>query len=171
MNKITSTNQIQVLQFVVQNAHICLDLSYVNKVLPLLMLDIVPNSPLFFAGLMNLEGKIIPVIDLALRLGMHRNKKYSLDMSILLCTYDLHQAGLIVDDVTGLSTINEETIQMHEEFDKTSSPFIGSISINSNLSLLLNLDYIFPIDINNDDKIIPEPSLINKNASDSEIST
>lgn len=148
MEKLATINQIQVLQFVIENAHICIDLRFVNKILPLMQLERVPNCPNYFAGLMNLEGKTIPVIDLAIRLGMQRINKYSLDMPILLCTYENHQAGMLVDNITNLSLIQENTIQMHEEFDTTDSPFLGSVSINENLSLLLNLSHIFPISTN-----------------------
>ncbi|MBY0545599.1 MAG: chemotaxis protein CheW [Gammaproteobacteria bacterium] len=148
-HKVSETS-IQTLRFHLQNTHVCMDICYVDKIIPLLQLEPVPNCPLYLVGLMNMEEKIIPVIDLAMRVGICRDEPYTLDTPILLCTYDTHQAGLIVDKVEGLIEFDKKNIQMHEEFNADTAPFIGSITLNEELSLLLNMNYIFPLNINID---------------------
>ncbi|NNM59106.1 MAG: chemotaxis protein CheW [Legionellales bacterium] len=143
-------NQIKMLHFQLKNTHVCVDIRYVDKIISLLQLEPVPNSPPYLAGLMSLEEKIIPVIDLAMRLGMHREQPYTIDIPILLCTYEAQQAGLIIDKVMGLVTINKQNIQMHEEFNSVETPFIGSVTLHDDLSLLLNMNHIFPLNINID---------------------
>jgi len=148
MNTAVIKPKMKVLTCTVQDTHVCIDVQYIDKILPLISLEIVPNSPTYVAGLINLEGKIIPVIDLAIRLGVKRTEAYSLDVSILLCTYGSHQAGLIIDDIGNLLEIEEEAIQMADEFHHKHSPFVGSVYLSTHLALLVNMDYIFPININ-----------------------
>lgn len=138
--------QLQLLQFVVLDANVCIDIDNINKVLPLLMLEPVPGGPPYLAGIMNFAGKSIPVIDLALRLGMIRNKVYSLDMSIILCSRRAHQIGLIVDKVQGLFLVNADDLQMSDEFTDVSS-YIATVTLGSTISLMINVDCVLQFDI------------------------
>ncbi len=133
--------KLQVLHFLLQNVRFCMDVQYIEKILPLVFLETVPNSPAYLAGLMNLTGKSIPVIDLAMRLGFTPNKPYRLTTPILLCT-DGAQAGLIIDEVLGLADVEEEIMQMREEFNNASSLFIAAIALDTGVSLLINMERI-----------------------------
>lgn len=142
MNEFTAANKFYVLHFLIQKMHICANLQYINKIVPLTALERVPGGPNFLVGLLNLAGKSVPVIDLAMRLGVNSNKKYSLDTSILLCSKDQLQLGLIVDEILGLKIVDENDFQMNEEFNKKDYLFFAVVNINSELVLLLNMDNI-----------------------------
>jgi len=145
MSESSTKTKLQVLQFLSQNLRICVDIKYVDKVLPLVFLEAVPGGPLYLAGLMNLAGKSVPVIDLAMCFGLERKSPYSLDAPILLCSDNLHQAGIIVEKILGLSDIEENSIQMRSEFNKPESPFIASITSKNKLSLLVNMPFILSV--------------------------
>src|SRR5579871_1770841 len=98
--------KLQVLHFLVSNVRMCIDLKYIKKVLPLVQLERIPGSPVYLVGLLNLAGKSIPVIDLAMRLGLHRHQAYTIDMPILICFDNEHEVGFIIDKVLGLATID-----------------------------------------------------------------
>lgn len=150
MNKSLENQSIHILYCVLQDANICIDLQYIDKILPLLLLEAVPNSPAYLIGLMNLAGKTIPVIDLRLRFGMCRDKSYSVDTPILLCSFNGSTAGLIVDKITGIAEVEKGSLQMHKEFEEPNSPFMGTFTIKENASLLIDMSYIFPIFIKNE---------------------
>src|SRR5688572_13212494 len=95
-------SEFRVLQFKLQNIYVCIDLRFVERVLPLPLLEEVPASYPYLAGLLNYSGLSIPVINLAWRLGLPCHKPYSLDMPVILCQEDSHHAGLIVDDLIGI---------------------------------------------------------------------
>lgn len=145
MNKPLLKSKFQVLRFQVQKVRMCMDLDYVKKVLPLIQLETVPSSPTYLTGLMNLAGKSIPVIDLALRLGLKRNELYTLDNQILLCSDGTNEIGLIVDNVIGLANVSEEELQMRSDFDN--SPFIAAVTLENELSLFLNMSEIIAISL------------------------
>lgn len=138
-------NEFKVLKCSVLNLRICIELNHVEKVLPLMALENVPNAPAYFVGLMNLAGKSIPVIDLARRLSMTREKPYSLDVPILICMQGEKQVGLIVDEVKGLTDVEESALQMRAEFNADNSPIVGTINLENELYLLLNLKVILNI--------------------------
>jgi purine-binding chemotaxis protein CheW len=135
--------QLYLLHFLVQDTRICIELNSIVKVLPLVHLKAVPTSAPYLAGLMNLAGDSIAVIDLAMRIGLNRKKSFTLDMPILLCSDGQKQFGLIIDEVIGLELANQSALQKHDEFNDPNSPFIASVNFKNDLSLLLNIKAIY----------------------------
>ncbi|MBV8801488.1 MAG: chemotaxis protein CheW [Gammaproteobacteria bacterium] len=132
----------QILHFLVQKIHLCIPLEFIVKVLPLMELKYIPNTPHYCAGLMNISGTSIPVIDLALRLHLKRVDKYTLSTSIILCSDGTHELGIIIDDILGLAHIDNNNLQLQENFNEKNCPFKGVISIDSHLALVLNMENI-----------------------------
>jgi purine-binding chemotaxis protein CheW len=121
----------------------CMDIKYVIKVLPLMRLEPVPLGPIYTAGMMNLAGKSIPVLDLAMMLNLPRTESYTMNMPVLLCANGAEEIGVIVDAVSGLALASETEIQVNDEFKHASSPFSGTINFDSRLSFLLNMQNLF----------------------------
>jgi purine-binding chemotaxis protein CheW len=147
--KEVSNNKLQLLSFLLQNMHFCIDLQFIEKVLLLPSLEVVPGGPRYLAGLMNLRGVSIPIIDLALRLGLARDQFYTLSTPILLCFDGIHRAGLLVDKIIGLVEIERDLIQMHAEFEKNHSPFQGVTTLEESLSLLINISRVLEFSLMN----------------------
>lgn len=134
--------KLQIIHFTVENVHLCIDLQFINKIIILPMLKSVPGCPNYLAGLLNMASKSIPVIDLAIRLGLHRRKKYSLETPILICSYSDRETGLIVDSIGGLKLIAEGILQMRDEFNDPHLPFHGVLPIDGQLALLIDMKRI-----------------------------
>lgn len=133
----------KVLHFLSQNVHVCIELNYVSKVILLPALEIIPNAPSYMVGLLNLSGISIAIIDLAIAFGLTRTQPYSLDTPILICTDNNNQIGLLVDQIIGLTQITESSLQMQDKLRNKNSPFQAVATVNSTLSLLINMPYIF----------------------------
>lgn len=138
MNGLLPGNKFQVLHFLLGDVRFCMEIKYIEKISPLVLLEVVPNSPPFLAGLMNHAGKSIPVIDLAIRLGFKRNKSYSLDTPILLCSENSRETGLIIDQIIGLDHIEADAIQMRDDFNNEDSLFLAAITLETEVALLIN---------------------------------
>lgn len=123
----------------------CLSLTHVTKILPLVLLEPVPGNPVYFAGLMNFQNQCIPVIDLRLAMGLIREDEYPLNIPVLLCSYDHHQLAIIVDEVIGIGEIDEQQIEIRDEFTKYNSPFSGAITLEAGVSLLINASWVFAL--------------------------
>jgi len=137
--------KIQIVHFLVKDVRMCAYLKNVKKVLPLVALESIPGGPSYLAGLMNLQGIMIPVIDLAIRLGMKRLKKFSLDMPVLLLekhNIDTKQIAVIIDDIIGLTDFDNTKLQLNHDFGQADSPFLGAVTDHLESSLLININYL-----------------------------
>lgn len=70
----------------------------------------VPKTPGFMKGIMNLRGKIIPVVDLRIKFGMP-SQAYSRDTCIIVIESDIGQVGMIVDAVKEVVDLKTEEIE------------------------------------------------------------
>jgi len=130
------------MHFLIKNVRAGIELSHINKVILLPELEPVPGGPVYLAGLLNLAGKSITVIDLAMCLGMERSHRYTLETPIIICTDEQSYLGIIVDKILGLEAIDPMEIQMKDKLDQPDSPFMGVATIANNLTLLINIKNI-----------------------------
>lgn len=149
-------NEFDVLQCRLRNIDICIELRYIEKILPLTALEPVPHSQSYVVGLMNLAGESIIVIDLAMRIGIERYAPYSVDIPILLCSDQSIKAGLIVDEVKDIYTVKQDLLQLPDRFNHSSAFFKGVIQINDQLTLLLNMKNTLRITLDESQQSINE---------------
>lgn len=95
-----------------------LSVDQVVEVLRMAMLTPVAEAPLSFAGILNLRGHAVPVLNLVTRLGGTSNTS-SLDQAIVIVMVDQRLVGLIVDAV-------EEVVSLEESCVKSADPLLGS---------------------------------------------
>jgi diguanylate cyclase (GGDEF)-like protein len=141
-----NSHNLLVLNCIVNRTRICIDLLFIKKIIPLAQLELMPNSPDYVVGLLNLSHKTVPIIDIGRRLNLKRSSVYSLETPILLCSNGVNELGFIVDTILGLEDV---ALDKHSYFDKLSSIILATLTINSELSLLINMELIFTTGLNN----------------------
>jgi purine-binding chemotaxis protein CheW len=87
---------LEVLVFAIGRELYALPASQVHEVRPLGWLTTLPGTPAFLAGLINVRGRIVPVVDLRSLLGM--SSADSPSMSVVLVSYRGGDIGLLVTD-------------------------------------------------------------------------
>ncbi len=132
---------LRIVQFTVRDSLLGCDVSQLDKILPMMSLDTVPNSLQHFHGLLNLAGTAIPIIDLASCLHIEPSP-YTEDTSILLTNINNRQVGFIVDRIIDLCEIERKSIQQDDIFKGNNSPYLGSIIINDKTCLLLQFAWL-----------------------------
>jgi purine-binding chemotaxis protein CheW len=70
----------------------------------------VPDTPGFVKGVLNLRGKVIPVVDLRVRLGIEE-KGYTKETCVIVIDGRHGQVGTIVDSVSGVIDLAAENIE------------------------------------------------------------
>lgn len=70
----------------------------------------VPKTADFVKGVMNLRGKIIPVVNLRVRFGMD-SQDYTRDTCIIVIDTDIGQVGMIVDSVKEVVDLHDSQIE------------------------------------------------------------
>jgi len=102
-----STRQIVV--FGLGDEEYALTISEVQEIIRYVEPRTVASDAAWILGVISLRGKIIPVCDLALRLGVARGE--TPPAKIIVVETGEHTVGLVVDDVTEVLTVDESAIE------------------------------------------------------------
>lgn len=126
-----------------------LPLRQVRRVLPLLELKGIPLAPDSVAGLMNLHGAPVPVIDLA-RLSGGAPSRLHFDTRILVADYTapdgaVHALGLMAERVQGVQDVVERALAPS---GVQAAPFLGPVAGDAQgMVQLVELDALLPAEL------------------------
>jgi purine-binding chemotaxis protein CheW len=99
----------------------------------------VASHTAWIRGVINLRGKIVPVCDLAQRLGLPTERLET--AKIVIVETELGTAGVIVDDVEEVLTVS---IDQLEAVPSADSDYVEAIAkVGDRLAILLNPDGLF----------------------------
>jgi len=100
----------------------------------------IPNVPSFIEGVFNLRGNVIPVFDLKKRFELGESQRNN-DSRLLILELDDMKVAIIVDDVSEVIRIDEQSIQnLNSEIVSISKNSIQGISIiDERIIILLNV--------------------------------
>jgi purine-binding chemotaxis protein CheW len=125
-----------------------IDVLKVREIIRLTNITAVPQMPAYVRGVINLRGKIIPVMDLRLRFGFPEAKDTDLTcivvVQVRLPDAKTSQMGLIVDGVEEVINIAAADIEETPDFGATVSTdyIVGLAKIKSVVKALLDIDLI-----------------------------
>ena len=124
-------------------------IEYVNEIIGMQKITEVPETEGYIKGLINLRGKIIPVIDVRLRFGKPQ-LEYNDRTCIIVITVGEVVVGLVVDTIADVVNINSENIVLPPVIGKNrENRFVYGIGkIGSEVKLLIDPDKL----INDSDK-------------------
>ena len=105
------------LTFGVASEEYGIGISYVTEVVGMQRIMEVPDVPNFIKGVINLRGKVIPIMDIRLRFGMTA-KTYTPRTVIIVLDIDNVMIGLVVDYVREVIEIPESNIDLPSRFNE-----------------------------------------------------
>lgn len=131
------------LTFVLLKEEYGLETYKVREIISLLNITPVPKTPNFIKGVINLRGKVVPVIDLRLKLGMP-SADYTNKTSIIVMKIASLLIGIIVDSVSEFMYIKEDEIDPPPSFgNKIDTTFIvGLEKVKTKVIVLLDIDRV-----------------------------
>lgn len=111
----TSTDTLALLTFTVGGQTYSLPVTSVVRIIEMVSITRLPGVPDTIQGIINLQGKTVPVIDLRLRLGLSW-QAYGLHTPIILAEMngDGQVLGLIVDTVEDVLNVPHKSLEMTE---------------------------------------------------------
>jgi purine-binding chemotaxis protein CheW len=119
----------------------------VREIMGLQEITAVPQTPAFVRGVINLRGKVIPVIDLRRKFGLD-DMEYTQRTCIVVLQVS-HESGsilmgIIVDGVNEVLTIQEGEIEDTPEFgeEMTTSYILGMAKVKGKVKILLDIDRV-----------------------------
>jgi len=115
----------------------------VQEIIGLLPITVVPRTPKYIRGVINLRGKVIPVMDLRAKLELEP-KEETYATCIVVVQSHAGPIGIIVDRVSEVLQIGDSDIQDPPSFGPTVDIgyILGMAKSNGRVKLLLNLDRI-----------------------------
>ena len=140
------TQKDKYLTFTLGNEVYGIDIKVVIEIIGIQKITVVPEVPEYVKGIINLRGKIIPVVDMHLRFK-RPGKEYSDRTCVIVIDVNDVLIGLIVDGVSEVLTIPEKNVVPPPELKASQNKYIRSIGkIGEGVVLLLDWLKLFSED-------------------------
>jgi purine-binding chemotaxis protein CheW len=105
----------------------------------------VPHAPAFVLGVVNLRGMVLPIIDLAVRLGFPASQPTARH-AIIVAELNKQIAGLLVDGVSDIFTASDDQIQPTPDVAAEAAKLFlsGVIAIDDRLINIIDVASLLP---------------------------
>ena len=140
---------MKVLVFHIGPDRYCLRLTAIARVLPVASLKAIALAPPFVAGLLDLHGEPVPVIDLSRLAGVVPEQIW-FDTRIILADYRLGSGataclGLLAEHVIGVEAIDPPALR---DSGVTGAPFLGQVASTAHgMMQLIEVDQLLPAEV------------------------
>lgn len=136
-------DQIQLVGVKLGDEEYAIDVLKISTIIRSIEITIVPRMESYILGVMNLRGKVVPVIDLRVRFNLAKND-FDKATRIIVVNINDENIGFVVDEVTEVMRIKRSMVE-------PTPPLVGSISqeyilgickYDSRLIMLLDIDRV-----------------------------
>jgi len=145
--KVMDVKEGKYLTFTMADEEYGIGILKIKEIIGMMPITTVPQTPEFVKGVINLRGKVIPVVDLRLRFGME-----AIDYTDRTCIIVVEiagsagtiQIGIVVDAVSEVLNINEEEVEETPTFGtKLNTDYIlGMAKMEGGVKILLDIDQV-----------------------------
>ena len=133
----------QLVVFDLAGESYAVDIGAVQEIIRMQHITEVPRAPQFVEGVINLRGKVIPVIDLRRRFGLTEGE-HSRTSRIVVVDVGEHTIGIVVDGVSEVLRIPRSTVEPPSPLVTTvdSGYLRGIAKLEDRLIILLDLNVV-----------------------------
>jgi purine-binding chemotaxis protein CheW len=138
----------------------------VQEIIGMMNITGVPQTSMYIRGVINLRGKVIPVIDLRLKFGMEAVDDTEHTCIIVLEIHD-HRVGIIVDEVCEVLDILSKNIEPAPPLgnDISQDFILGMGKIGDKVKILLDLEkvlgeYFGAVSLLESEEMIPDEEMV-----------
>jgi len=135
------------LTVVLENEAYGLNVLKIREIIRLQKITPVPQMPAFVKGVINLRGRVIPIVDLRVKFGLKAEfteRTCIIVVQVKLPNEQVVQMGLIVDSVEEVVNLNDTEIEPTPEFGaKVDTTYLlGMAKIKGQVKTLLDIDRV-----------------------------
>jgi purine-binding chemotaxis protein CheW len=105
-----ASDELQLVSFTIGSEEFGVDILKVQEINRTVEITRVPQAPHYVEGVINLRGKVIPIIDLRKRFGLEL-KEHDKNTRIVVVDIDGNVMGMIVDSVSEVLRLPANTIE------------------------------------------------------------
>ncbi len=134
------------LTFMLDDEEYGLEILKVREIMGMMDITKVPQTPAFVEGVINLRGKVIPVVDLRAKFELQR-AEYNEETCVIVVDVGMLM-GIIVDTVQEVHNIPEGDIEPppHLGASVDTSFILGMGKVNDDVKILLDIDKVLTSD-------------------------
>jgi purine-binding chemotaxis protein CheW len=140
-----SAQRREMISFQVGVQEYCVDIMAVREIRGWSPATTLPQSPAYMRGVINLRGAVLPIMDLASRIGMPTTEPSVRSVFIVVQAAD-RTVGLLVDAVSDILSITDDMCQPTPDIScENVRHFVrGIISIEGRMISEISLDRLLP---------------------------
>lgn len=142
----------QIVVFTLDEESYALSLNSVVKVIHAIEIRPLPKAPEIITGIINVKGRIIPVVDIRKRFGLEAHE-IELNDRLIIADTGKREVAILVDSVTGISDMAPPQQQVVKEILPFAEHLSGITKTDDGLILIYNLDLFLSID---EEKVLEE---------------
>jgi purine-binding chemotaxis protein CheW len=145
---VTSDNRAgKYLTFIVDQEEFGVAVLKVREIMGIQEVTAVPRTPAWMKGVINLRGKIIPVVDLRLKFGLAAaayTERTCIVVVQIRSGADLLSTGIVVDEVSEVLTMSPGDIEDTPDFGSGADTayILGMAKIKGKVKILLDIDKV-----------------------------
>jgi len=135
------------LTIVLENEAYGLNVLQIREIIRLPKITPVPQLPHYVKGVINLRGRVVPVVDLRVKLGLQAGfteRTCIVVVQVRMVSEQLVHLGLIVDSVEEVVNLPAEEIEPTPEFGTAidTSYILGMAKVKGQVKTLLDIDRV-----------------------------
>jgi purine-binding chemotaxis protein CheW len=132
MQTTADSKRRELISFRIGRQEFCVDIMAVKEIRGWAKATPLPHAPAYVQGMINLRGTVLPVIEMATRLGIPSDAHEKARRVIVVVWIGTRLVGLVVDAVCDILTVTDEAVQ--------STPDVACESIRNFVSAVLTID-------------------------------
>ena len=144
-------NSSAYLTFALGEEKFAIRVDHVQEVVEFGQVTKVPNAPNYMLGIINLRGRVLPLLDTKLKLGLSATavtqKSRIMILDIQTSEEKSYQIGAMVDFAREVVEIDDAEIQDAPEFEnlKTTAPITGLVNSHGDITMIMDISRVFSI--------------------------
>ncbi len=146
IQQVATSGVLHMVGFTVGKEEFCVDILKVQEIIRMVEITVMPNAPDYVEGVINLRGKVIPVIDFRKRFHIMDDTETDMQSKrIVVVAFSGITIGLVVDKVSQVMKLSQEQISPTPDTVKgyDSECISGVGRVGDKLLILLDLEKLF----------------------------
>jgi purine-binding chemotaxis protein CheW len=135
----------ELIAFRIGEQEFCIDIMMVREIRGWTPATVLPKSPKYVRGVINLRGSVLPIVDFAVRLGLPSSEPSERNV-IIVVQSEGQVVGLLVDAVSDILTTTDNNIQPTPDVASSMvKTFVrGLLSVDGRMISLVSLENLLP---------------------------
>ncbi|MFG5383141.1 chemotaxis protein CheW [Yoonia sp. R2-816] len=141
----TQNKKLEFVTLVAGGQNFCIEITQIREIRRWTPVTILPHSPDHVLGVINLRGAVIPIIDLAAKLGFEKITPTERHV-IIITAIEETIIGLLVESVSEILGVNSDMVRETPRGpeDATTRAILGVIAVDDEMTKVINLSTLMP---------------------------